>query len=166
MAVLRYDFHSHPKILGLSNAAVGVFAKALSYASANLTDGFVPSKPCREWDRNRTLFGQLCDAGLVRKVTGGYIIDSYLEHNPSKTQVEAKREQQRQKMRELRQARKAKREPSQASDVTGVVNSIGKDKEQTPSSTNDSPTPAPFEGFTLNGRHIRLEIPDIGQSAA
>lgn len=169
MAVLRYDFHSHPKIAKLPLASVGLYAKLLSYCSGNLTDGHIPDNVARQMDAKRRHFGRLMAAELVDKTADGYQLRGYLDHNPSKGQVEAKREQRRLHMRELREAKKAKRDQSRGEDVTRNVTSIGKDKEQNPSTTNapSTPTKEPTSvkrdaahGLQLNGRPV-TDLRDI-----
>lgn len=149
MAVLHYNFHSHPKIVGLSKAAIGVYALALSYASGNLTDGFVPDSYVRSLDRNhqsvtkRSPFGQLIAAGLVTKTDGGYAIRDYLDYNPTKAQVVEKRRLARERMNRVRAntpTKKPKRAREQEEDVTPNVRDIGLDNPSTnlaqvPSST-------------------------------
>lgn len=109
--LLDDQFHSHPKIEDVGNAGAGLFARALSYCGSYLTDGFVPEA----WVKARAsekLRQKLCDAGLWTRVVdgesfhyddgsehyivtvegNGFFIPDYLVLNPSRKQVEARRE--------------------------------------------------------------------------
>lgn len=139
VAVLHYNFHSHPKIVGLSKAAIGCYALALSYASGNLTDGFVPDSYVRSLDPNhqsltkRSPFARLIAAGLVNKVDGGYAIRDYLDYNPTKAQVVEKRRLARERMERVRAntgTKKPKRSREQQEDVTANVRRIGQLQDQ------------------------------------
>lgn len=130
MAVLHYNFHSHTKITGLPKATVGVYALALSYASGNLTDGFVPNDYARHLDAKRQHFGRLIAAGLMAERPGGYQIHDYLDYNPSKAVVVEKRRLARERMNKVRANKPAKTPKGsreQKEDVTPNVRDIGKD---------------------------------------
>jgi len=84
-------FHSNRKVYEVGNEGAGLYARALSYCADHLTDGLVPGG----WARtiaSEKLCDKLVSAALWRKVDGGYRIDAYLEHNPSKGEVEARRQ--------------------------------------------------------------------------
>src|SRR5437879_5620447 len=104
MAWLDYTFHSHPKIAAIPNSAAGVFAKCISYCSANLTDGFVPAKVAAGWQPKGRQTAALCRVGLITEVPGGFQVRDYLSYNPSKADVEEKRRKAREKKRQQREA--------------------------------------------------------------
>lgn len=87
-------FHSHPKVLAAGLEAVGLHTLALSYSSQYLTDGhvgraFVERHAGRRADR---LAQQLVDAGLWEPNGGDeWVIHDYLEFNPSREQITARR---------------------------------------------------------------------------
>lgn len=150
MAVLHYSFHSHPKIVELPKATIGVYALALSYASGNLTDGFIPDSYARHIDPKRHHFNRLIAAGLASqtaakrqpngsqtarteddKQQAGYELHDYLDYNPSKLEIEAKREEARQRMKRVRAnktKKPAKRSREHKTPVTPNVHDIGIDK--------------------------------------
>lgn len=94
--------HAHPKVRDAWQAdgrALGMQFLALSYAGAYLTDGHVPAgfvaeKIPVQRDRER-ITGVLVAAGLWDKADGGWQIHDYLDLNPSRVDVEAKREADR-----------------------------------------------------------------------
>lgn len=113
MAWLRIDdrFHSNPKVLDAGNEAAGLYARALSFCAANLTDGHVPATWARQAGREAAIKA-IGAAGLWRPIkkgdafetkdaegelipvlspSDGYIVPGYLEFNPSKLEVEADR---------------------------------------------------------------------------
>jgi hypothetical protein len=66
-------FHSHPKQMAASLAAVGLWSVAGSWSSNHLTDGFVPDHVIPSLSRGAPeLAKELCAAGLWRRVRGGY----------------------------------------------------------------------------------------------
>lgn len=97
-AALDDEFHSHPKILQVGNAGAGLFARALSYCAAHLTDGFVPDGFVRQATEGKVALARKVEEGhLWRRVEGGYEIPDYLQFNPSREQVAAKRSEISQK---------------------------------------------------------------------
>jgi hypothetical protein len=104
-AALDIRFHSNPKILSAGNAAIGLFARALSYRADHLTDGLVPG----QWvavNGKPAEAKRLVDAGLWEREGNGYRIRDYLKHNLSKAKVEEKSA----RGRELADARWGKRD--------------------------------------------------------
>jgi len=100
MAWARVDdqFTDHIKVISLSLGARGMWLSGLVYAARRSTDGFIPaSLPRRESGEEdpQPYVDALIEAGLWRRVEGGYQIHDYLEYNPSKADADAKREQVR-----------------------------------------------------------------------
>ncbi len=93
----------HEKVVEAGNAAVGVWVRLISWSSQHLTDGEVPEKVARlVAGESRGALAALERANLVLrrsqsnpKDPGVYVIHDYLEYNPSKAEVEAKREKDR-----------------------------------------------------------------------
>jgi hypothetical protein len=92
----------------IRNAGVGAFgihALALLHCSRYLTDGFVDQEFLDETfdvaktkPRERKLIVEaLENAGLWHRADDGWVIHDYLDHNPSKAEVEAKRAEERAK---------------------------------------------------------------------
>jgi hypothetical protein len=78
----------HPKLLGLGRDRLmcqGVWLDGMCYASAYLTDGFVPAAALeRGCDRYAE---RLVKAGLWDKVEGGYRVHDYHDYQPTREQV-------------------------------------------------------------------------------
>jgi hypothetical protein len=73
-------FHSHPKRLATSAAALGLWVVAGSWSNAHLTDGRVPDHvlPLLLPDAE-TLADELVRTGLWRRTRGGYAFKDWLE---------------------------------------------------------------------------------------
>lgn len=82
----------HPKVVAAGNEAVGVWVRLLSYASAHLTDGFIPDDVAKLVQSGGKGLGKLVATGLLTRVENGYQIHDYLEYNPSGAQVKKDRE--------------------------------------------------------------------------
>lgn len=77
-----------------SNDAIGTWARALSWASENLSNGVVPEHMWaliggRSWRKALTT---LEEVGLVDRCAEGWEIHDFLEHNPSRNAVRLRRE--------------------------------------------------------------------------
>jgi hypothetical protein len=105
---------SHPKARLAGNEAWGLWAAAIMYCNRYLTDGVVSlralSRECLPEPiseaKAKKLASRLCDAkmradgkGLFSEVDGGYLINDFLIWNPSKADVESKREADRERKR-------------------------------------------------------------------
>ncbi|MGH3447090.1 MAG: hypothetical protein ACRDP4_05660 [Nocardioidaceae bacterium] len=78
------DFHSHPKAMAAGSAAIGLWAVAGSWSSANLQGGFVPDYVIpRLAEDGPSLARKLVAAGLWTRVKGGYRYHQWDERNPS-----------------------------------------------------------------------------------
>jgi len=135
-------FHSHPKVLATSPAALGLWVVAGSWSSAHLTDGWI-----RDDELQRLLPGaaklaeELAATGLWKRRRGGYQFHDWAHKNPSRNQVERARETNRQRQRAWQEAQR-----------NGVTNGV------TDSVTNSAPAlPSPSNGSVVTeperGRH-------------
>lgn len=67
------SFHSHPKPMAASLAAIGLWTVAGSWSSDHLRDGFVPDHVVSSLSRGQVeLAKELVGAGLWRRTRGGY----------------------------------------------------------------------------------------------
>lgn len=102
MTWVRFDdkFHSNAKIISAGNAAVGVYARALTWSSDNLTDGFVPEAVAQMFAGfdGQAVLDRLVTVRLWERVEGGYRAPDYLEYNPSAEKVRAERDAARERM--------------------------------------------------------------------
>ncbi|MEV4271950.1 hypothetical protein [Micromonospora aurantiaca (nom. illeg.)] len=111
------SFHSHPKVLAASPAALGLWVVAGSWSGANLSDGFVPDHVLpRLLPDSDALAKELVTAGLWRRARGGYRFHDWLDFNPQRDTIEEERKAARERMRNLRSKRKAAGQPRNGSD--------------------------------------------------
>ncbi len=100
---LEDTFGGHPKVDQAGNAATGLWVRCATYSAQYLLDGHIPADVARRYGKPREI-NALLNAGLwIQNGDGGYVIPDYLEFNPSRQQVLAKREADRQ--RQARQRR-------------------------------------------------------------
>lgn len=88
-------FFAHPKVIGVSLAARGLWVTALSWAAFLKTDGKIPTGIVASWvtEDPDPLVEELVAARLWEPVmTGGYQVHDFLEWNPSREMREAQRE--------------------------------------------------------------------------
>jgi hypothetical protein len=102
------SFHSHPKALAASPAALGLWVVAGSWSGANLSDGFVPDHVLpRLLPDAASLAKELVAIGLWKRARGGYRFHDWGDFNPKRDDVEEERKAARERMRKLRNGRKA-----------------------------------------------------------
>jgi hypothetical protein len=91
-------FWSHPKAIVAGAEAIGVWARALSWSAQQLTDGWIPDEmiPLLAHDAPGAP-DRLSTAGLWEISEGGFRIHDYLDYNPSRSEVLAKREAERER---------------------------------------------------------------------
>jgi hypothetical protein len=97
MTWVRLDdgFYDHPKITRIGLAAAGLFVNSLCYSARQLTDGFIPTAALAGLASGKPgkLPQLLIKEGLWEAVDGGYRIHDYLDYNPSREKVLARRTQ-------------------------------------------------------------------------
>jgi hypothetical protein len=90
---------NHPKIFRAGIAAYGFFQAAKCYCSRNLTDGFIPVQdlplisPSVPSKQAMSLATKLAECGLFEKKDEGWYVHDYLDYNPSREQVLARRDE-------------------------------------------------------------------------
>lgn len=84
------SFDTHPKVLMAGNEAVGLYIRCGTYAARNLTDGFVGQEIVLLYGSD-SLAATLVRVGLWHRARGGWNIHDYLDYNPSREEVLAKR---------------------------------------------------------------------------
>ena len=90
MTWFRVDdaFHSHPKVLATSPAALGLWVIAGAWSSANLTEGFIPIAVLpRLLPDAEELAAGLVVAGLWRKRKAGYQFHDWTDFNPTREEA-------------------------------------------------------------------------------
>lgn len=97
MSWARFDdgFTQHPKIVGLSDGAFRMHVAAVCYAARNLTNGHIPAAALPGL-RHKAYFrcaDELVKAGVWDRIDDqAFAIHDYLKYNPSRSQVESKRD--------------------------------------------------------------------------
>lgn len=106
--------HSHPKPRKAGLAAMGLWSLAGSYCMAYKTDGFVPAWFVSSWPNGRKLADQLVKAGQweigERDGETGWYFHDWHDYQPSSDEIEADREQSRERQRKHRQRLRESRE--------------------------------------------------------
>jgi hypothetical protein len=128
----------HPKIQGLSDAAFRLHIRGLAYCARLLTDGHVPEKVALQMlpTRSRRALDQLVTDQIWHRENGGFEIHDYLDYNPSREHVLAKRKARSEAGKRGNQARWGSQERSQTRSQTGSHK-----RSQTRSQTGTPPIP-------------------------
>lgn len=82
-------FPDNPKVVGLSSDAFRLYVEALCYCGRHLTDGQVPESAVKRMGGDNA--SELVDAGLWTPSGKGWLVNDYLEFNPSREKVKADR---------------------------------------------------------------------------
>lgn len=91
---LEDTFPEHPKVLAAGAIAAWLNVCAIAYCNRQLTDGFVPTAAVAQMGRIRDA-ATLVRVGLWQQVPGGYEIHDYLRYQPSRAEVEDRRQRDR-----------------------------------------------------------------------
>lgn len=119
--VIDDSAHSHPKIIAATNAAFGLWVRCGSYAAQHLTDGVVYAHVAKMYG-TRAQIAKLIAAGLWHEhghtcphpkckqpAPGDYYMHDYLApYNPSRAEVNARREREAEKKRKYRAEQEAR----------------------------------------------------------
>ena len=97
MTYARFDdeLDGHPKVRRVGYEAFGVWCAAIIHSSKYLTDGRID----REWfeeklpqpKRRSQILGRLVENDMLEANGVGFVVHDYLEHNPSRVEVEDRR---------------------------------------------------------------------------
>ena len=101
-ALLDDSFYDAPSFAGAPNECIGVWAKGLAYCNRHLTDGFIPDRVAvvflgrvdgsqLEQNDPEKLLAEMLNRQFWSRRKGGFAHVGYLDHNPSKAQVLARR---------------------------------------------------------------------------
>lgn len=91
------DFYDHGAHAPLQLAEWGLWLWSLAWANRNLTDGVVPKAVVKRMDPDGLASAALIDAGRWHDKDDEVVIHDYLEFQPSKEQITAKREKERER---------------------------------------------------------------------
>lgn len=92
----------HPKAIDAGNTAMGLWVRAGSWCGAHLTEGELPTHMIRTLGAQTRDAKRLVDVGLWEKTSDGYRFRNWDEYQPTKDQVDAKREADRERQRRHR----------------------------------------------------------------
>jgi len=99
-------FHSHPKTITVSLRALGLWVKAGSWCSDQLTDGAVPTSAIKALGGSLKDARELVASGLWDECETGFQFHDWLNMNPSRVAVEEERAKNAQRMAEWRSKKK------------------------------------------------------------
>ncbi len=85
---------AEPKVQEVGNEAFGAYCRMLSFCGGHLTDGKVTDQTASFITRPK-IVERLAEFGFVNQRGTGLLIPDFLDYNPSKEQVETKREADR-----------------------------------------------------------------------
>jgi len=117
----------HPKVIQAGNSAMGLWVRAGSWCGAHLTGGELPTHMIRTLGAQTRDAKRLVEVGLWESTSGGYRFRDWDEYQPTKDQVEAKREADRERQRRHRSKPTKAVTPTVSHAVTDAV-------------TNDAPS--------------------------
>jgi hypothetical protein len=104
------NFATHRKTVAAGNTAVGLWVRAGSWSSANLTDGYIPTHMITVLGGRLVDAKRLAAAELWIEVDGGYQFHQWAEdgRQPTRSAVEQRRADDRQRKAEARAAKAAR----------------------------------------------------------
>lgn len=144
MAWFKVDdrLHSSAKIMSIPKrqrlAAVGLWALAGSWCADQETDGAVPSYMIEVFGAPNSVVTALCDARMWEQTPTGFQFINWEEYQPTRAELEDRREQNREKLRKWRERNRVTNQVTE-NDVTGyepVSNPTGGEV------TNPAPNPS------------------------
>jgi len=108
MSWIRIDDSApeHPKLIRAGTSACWLWVCGLAYCSRHLTDGIIPSEAIERFGVAGAAkhAAQLVAVGLWEQTSGGYLVHDYHEYQPSRSQVETRRERSAQRLKAWREA--------------------------------------------------------------
>lgn len=92
----------HPKAMAAGNAAMGLWVRAGSWASQQLTDGHVPEDVAKALGSKQEVT-RLVRAGLWVPAEAGFEFHEFAERNPTRDEVEQRRKNGAERLRRWRE---------------------------------------------------------------
>lgn len=99
-------FPQHPKCIGISLEAVGLWTLAGAWCSKYLTDGYIPSDVLAQFSRRPKVVQELADRNLLVVAPGGWQFVDWDQYQRTRAQVEAERERSRERLAKWRAAKR------------------------------------------------------------
>jgi len=87
---LSDQFYDHPKVMQAGNSAVGLWARCCSYSASQELDGRIPKAIAHTYGTRRDI-ERLLRSGLWIDVEGSYWVPDFLDYNPSREALAARR---------------------------------------------------------------------------
>lgn len=175
-AQIACDLPRDPKMLMVGWQARAVYVEAVLFARENLTDGEIIRVALPLWmhdmnTKTRTKYlEQLANVGALERTDDGWRFPDrvWKKWNPTRSEVEEKREAERQRKAEYRRQRQAVRDVSQdcpngtSAGVPRVSQARPRQPEPEPEpKPKEKPEPEPEpETFTSVRQNITSEVPD------
>ena len=108
MVDFRVDdgFGNHPKTLGLSLEAVGLWTLAGAWCMRYLTDGHIPTEAVRAITTRQQPSRDLVARNLWVPIDDGYQFVDWAQYQRTRGQVEAERERSRKRLADWRQRKR------------------------------------------------------------
>jgi hypothetical protein len=100
-------FWSHEKVIELSPSAGWLWTRAGSYCAHQLTDGAVKRSVLVLLGSSSHVANELVEAGLWDAVDGGYAFHDWDKYQPTRDEVESKREAWKERQRKARASHKS-----------------------------------------------------------
>jgi hypothetical protein len=95
----------HPKVMQAGNTAMGLWVRAGSWSSQQLTDGYIPAEIVRSMGNTSQAAG-LIRAGLWIPASDGYEFHQWEERQPTRKAVEDQRAATAERVRKHREKRR------------------------------------------------------------
>lgn len=114
-------FHSHPRRLEATRAALGLWVVAGSWCAQHLTDGLVPTNVVRALGWTLKDAESLVSCGLWRRDGKGYRFHDWHDYQPTRESILAEREAARERMRKLRKGDRSGEQQANNEDRSGEV---------------------------------------------
>lgn len=169
-AQLDEHFDEHPKYQALELEHFGLMACGISYCNRLLTDGKIPMKAVRGFGasgRGVEIAEELVKAGIWLHTVAGYEIVGFLDHNPSRAKVLARREAERARKEAFRTGVKRTRVPQAVPaghvaevHAEGAADSVGRSTSLHFTSLQEKPPIAPRGGAPVVGQTSEVRPPD------
>lgn len=138
-------FHSSPKLQSIPARhrfqAAGLWVIAGSWASQQMTDGFIPDYMIAMWKPTAKTVDSLVSSGLWERVRDGFAFRSWCEYNPSKQQTMHEREASKARMRDSRERRKNKTAGQEVETANVAPQHHNSDAVPRPDPTRPDPSP-------------------------
>ena len=96
------SIHAHPKFIDLPMSAIGLWTIAGAWSAQFLTDGLVNDRQLRRLGGEQEDIDALVDAGLWDATPDGYQFHDWDDYQPTRDDVESKRESDRERKRRQR----------------------------------------------------------------